>query len=100
MTTFTQAAANLQNVLNRISWHKVAMATFTHKQPLSSEEPLDGVAGHGVEEEGDEGGEEHDDEDLDDHPLVVVPQDVADRLPRVHEPHEGRVRPTARKYKH
>jgi hypothetical protein len=58
---------------------------------LSVENLFDSVSGHGVEEEDEDGSEEDDDEELDDHPLVVVPQDVAQRLEWVHEPHERRV---------
>ena len=65
---------------------------------LSPNHLLDGVAGQGVEEHGEEQGEEDDEDDLEDRPLVVVPDDVPDRLQRVEEPHEGRVRsPDGRK---
>ena len=43
---------------------------------LSSHNFLDGVPRHGVEEEHQHGSEQKDDEDLDDDPLIVVPQDV------------------------
>ena len=56
-----------------------------------AEHPLDGVAWQGVEEEGEEDDEADPEEDLDDGPLVVVPDDVPDGLDRVQEPHEGRV---------
>ena len=59
---------------------------------LRAEHPLDGVAGEGVEEEREEDDEAEPEEDLDDGPLVVVPDDVTDRLDRVQEPHERRVR--------
>ena len=45
--------------------------------PLHVEDFLDGVSRHGVEEEDEKGGEKSDEEEFDDHPLVVVPQDVA-----------------------
>ena len=61
---------------------------------LGVEDFLDGVAGHGIEEEDDEGGKQGHYQQLHDHPLVVVPQDVAQRLQWVQEPHERRVRPT------
>ena len=67
------------------------------KMILSPNHLLDGVAGQGVEEHGEEQGEEDDEDDLEDRPLVVVPDDVPDRLQRVEEPHEGRVRPPRRK---
>ena len=63
---------------------------------LGPDHLLDGVAGQGVEEHGEEEGEEDDEDDLEDRPLVVVPDDVPDRLQRVEEPHEGRVRSPAR----
>lgn len=59
---------------------------------LSTQEPLDGVAWNGIEEEQDEKGDGENDKDLQDGPLVVVPHDVADRLERVQQPHERRVR--------
>ena len=63
---------------------------------LSPDHLLDGVARQGVEEHGEEEGEEDDEDDLEDRPLVVVPDDVPDRLQRVEEPHERRVRSPAR----
>ena len=54
---------------------------------------LDGVARHGVEEESDEDDEEREEQQLNDDPLVVVPQNVPQRLERVHKPHEARVWP-------
>lgn len=65
----------------------------THLRP---EHPLDRVARDGVEEQQYQDGQPDDDEALDDAPLVVVPDDVPDRLERVQEPHEGRVRAAAR----
>ena len=47
---------------------------------LGPDHLLDGVAGQGVEEHGEEQGEEDDEDDLEDRPLVVVPDDVPDRL--------------------
>ena len=44
---------------------------------------LDGVSRQGIEEHGKEEGEEDDEDDLEDCPLVVVPDDVPDRLQRV-----------------
>lgn len=61
---------------------------------LGVEDLLDGVAGHGVEEEHEDGGQQQDDDDLDDDPLVIVPQDVPQRLEWVQEPDEGGVRAT------
>ena len=58
-----------------------------------AEDPLDGVTGQSVEEEGEEYDEADPEEDLDDGPLVVVPDDVPNGLDRVQEPHEGRVGP-------
>ena len=52
---------------------------------------LDRVARQSVEEHGKKEDEEEPKEDLDDGPLVVVPDNVANRLDRVEEPHEGRV---------
>ena len=56
---------------------------------------LDGVAGHGVKEKYNHSAEQERQQRLDDRPLVVVPQDVADRLERVEEPDERRVGSTA-----
>ena len=44
----------------------------------SSEYSFDGVAGDGIEEKKDEECQEEDDDHLNDGPLVVVPDDVAD----------------------
>ena len=74
----------------------VEMILILVEMILSPNHLLDGVAGQGVEEHGEEQGEEDDEDDLEDRPLVVVPDDVPDRLQRVEEPHEGRVRSPAR----
>ena len=58
---------------------------------LSPHHPLDGVAGQRVEEHRQEDDETNPGQDLDDRPLVVVPDDVTDRLDRVKEPHEARI---------
>ena len=55
------------------------------------------VARQSVEEHGEEEEEEDDKDDLEDRPLVIVPDDIADRLQQVEEPHEGRVRSPRRK---
>ena len=60
---------------------------------LCAEDALDGVAGDGVEEEKEEDGQQSDEDDLDDGPLVIVPDDVADGLQGVQKPHEAGVRP-------
>ena len=76
----------------------VEMILILVEMILSPDHLLDGVAGQGVEEHGEEEREEDDEDDLEDRPLVVVPDDVPDRLQRVQEPHEGRVRsPDGRK---
>ena len=58
---------------------------------------LDRVARQSVEEHGKKEDEEEPKEDLDDGPLVVVPDDVADGLDGVQEPHERGVRTPGRK---
>ena len=58
---------------------------------------LNGVSGQGIEEHGEEEREEDDEDDLEDRPLVVVPDDVPDRLQRVEEPHERGIRPPGKK---
>ena len=63
---------------------------------LSTEDLLDGVAGHVVEEEGQHQRQEHEEQRFDDDPLILMPQDVAQRLERVQEPHERRVRPAGK----
>ena len=74
----------------------VEMILILVEMILSPDHLLDGVAGQSVEEHGEEEGEEDDEDDLEDRPLVVVPDDVPDRLQRVEEPHEGRVRSPAK----
>ena len=69
---------------------------FLEKEDSGPDHLLDGVSGQGVEEHGEEEGEEDDEDDLEDRPLVVVPDDVPDRLQRVEEPHERRVRSPGR----
>ena len=57
-----------------------------------AEHPLDHVSGNAVEEERDEYDEQEEENDLEDQPAIVVPEDVADRLERIEEPDERRVR--------
>ena len=59
---------------------------------LCAEDALDCVARDGIEKEQQEDGQQGDEDDLDDGPLVVVPDDVTDRLEWIQEPHEARVR--------
>ena len=68
-----------------------------YKEDSGPDHLLDCVSRQSVEEHGEEEGEEDDEDDLEDRPLVVVPDDVPDRLQRVEEPHEGRVRSPGRK---
>ena len=60
---------------------------------LGSHHPLNGVPRQRIEEAGKEHNKEDPEDDLDDGPLVVVPDDVADGFNRVQEPHEGGIRP-------
>lgn len=53
-----------------------------------SEDPLHGVSREGVDEEEDDEDQGGEQEGFQDHPLVVVPDDVADRLEGVQEPDE------------
>ena len=62
----------------------------------SSEDTFHSVARNGIKEKQKKDGQEGDDNHLDDGPLVIVPDDVPDRLQRVEEPHERRVRSPAR----
>ena len=55
-------------------------ALYSYIIYLSSEHILDGVSWDGIEEEEYEEGQEDDEDHLDDGPLVVVPDDVADGL--------------------
>lgn len=52
---------------------------------------LDGVARQRVDEERNKDDEQDEDEALDHQPLVVVPQNVANRLQRIEHPNEGGV---------
>ena len=56
---------------------------------------VDGGGWDGVEEEADEEDEKEDEQDAQQLPLEVRPDDVLERLPRVHEPQEGRIRSAA-----
>jgi hypothetical protein len=60
---------------------------------LSSQHAFDGVTRERIEEENQKDDQHQPEEDLDDGPLVVVPDDIANGLDGVQEPHEGRVRP-------
>ena len=64
-----------------------------YKEDSGPDHLLDCVSRQSVEEHGEEEGEEDDEDDLEDCPLVVVPDDVPDRLQGVEEPHEGGIRP-------
>ena len=70
-----------------------------HPDDSGPDHLLDGVSRQGVEEHGEEEGEEDDEDDLEDGPLVVVPDDVPDRLQRVEEPHERGIRPPGKEIK-
>ena len=61
---------------------------------LGPQHSFDRVSRQGIEEEDEEDDEPEPAENLDDGPLVVVPDDVANRLDGVQEPHERRVRTT------
>ena len=63
-----------------------------YKEDSGPDHLLDCVSRQSVEEHGEEEGEEDDEDDLEDCPLVVVPDDVPDRLQGVEEPHEGGIR--------
>lgn len=60
-----------------------------------SQELLDHVAWHAVEEEGDHDKEQQGQHDFDDEPLVACADEVFDGLEWVQEPDEGRVRAAA-----
>lgn len=60
-----------------------------------SEQLLDEVAGHAVEEEAQHDEQQQGQHDLDDQPLVAVAHQVADGFQRAQEPQEGGVRATA-----
>ena len=59
---------------------------------LSPQHAFDSVARERIEEKDQKDDQHQPEEDLDDGPLVVVPDDVANGLDGVEEPHEGRVR--------
>ena len=59
----------------------------------SPQDTLDSVARDGVEEEKQKDGKEEDDNQFDDCPLVVVPDDVADGLQGIQEPHKRGIWP-------
>jgi len=56
---------------------------------------VDGSTWSGVEEEDNEGNKEEEDEELEQLPLEVLPDDILQGLQRVHEPQERRVGATA-----
>lgn len=60
---------------------------------------LDGVSGHGVEEQCEQCSQKEHDQGFDDHPLVIVPQDILEGLQWVEKPHKRRVRSTEIKEK-
>ena len=75
--------------LRRVSEGTFSSERFDdHPDDSGPDHLLDGVSRQGVEEHGEEEREEDDEDDLEDGPLVVVPDDVPDRLQRVEEPHE------------
>lgn len=53
---------------------------------LGPEHPLDGITGHGVEEEDQDGCQRCDYEQLEYDPFVVIPQDIADGFQGTQEP--------------
>jgi len=61
----------------------------------STQHLLDHVARHAVEEQRYEHDQQQEDDDFQDEPAIVVPEDVSDRLEWIHEPNERRIRPTA-----
>jgi len=60
----------------------------------STQHLLHHVARHAVEEECDEDDQQEKDDDFQDKPAIVVPEDVSDRLEWVEEPDERRIRST------
>ena len=58
---------------------------------LSTQQLLDKVAWHAVEEEAQHDEQQQDQHDLDDQPLVAVAHKVADGFQRAQEPQEGSV---------
>jgi hypothetical protein len=66
---------------------------------LSPQHAFDSVARKRIEEEDQKDDQHQPEEDLDDGPLVVVPDDVANGLDGVQEPHEGGVRPPEKNVK-
>ncbi len=66
---------------------------------LSPQHALDGVTRERIEEKDQKDDQHQPEKDLDDGPLVVVPDDVANGLDGVQEPHEGGVRPSGNKSK-
>ena len=66
----------------------------------SPEHPLDHEAWCAIEEEGEECSETEEQQRLEDRPAVLVPDDVTDRLERVTEPDERRVRAAERQNTH
>ena len=61
---------------------------------LRVEESMRHGTGQRVDDEANEADEQHDEQYFEDEPLVVLPDDVLERLERVHEPQERRVRTT------
>ena len=69
-----------------------AVCKFSFLSPalivLGIEYFLDGVSRHSIEEENQKCCKQCDYQEFENHPLVVVPQNIAQRLQRVQEPHE------------
>ena len=60
---------------------------------LSSQNPFHSIARNCIKKEKEKKGEKEYGDDLEDGPLVVVPDDIADGLEGIEEPHEGGVWP-------
>ena len=75
-------------------WLRLQLLLFVFiGHSLLAEYVRDDSAGEVVEEDDEEGDEKHEEEALQDRPLVVLPDYVFERFQRVHEPHEWSVRP-------
>ena len=72
-----------------MTWHDCSQSAAVS----STEHLLDHVARHAVEEERDEDDQQQEDDHFEEQPAIVVPEYVSDRLERVEEPDERRVRP-------
>ena len=71
-----------------VVWVVMVSIRPRHQPPLGPEHPLHHVSGRSVQEQPEQDGEQQYSDDLEDQVLVVVPEDVTQRLQRVKEPHE------------